>query len=92
MRLHARYRLRLRYALRSEMGFISYRSAAISNGHRPYIEFACKYIETPDREDLSFQPGAFIQFKSKYMGTQSLTKVPRSPYMELAKVWNPRRR
>ncbi len=31
------------------------------------------------------------QFKSKYMGTQSLTKVPLSPYMPPAKGTKPRR-
>ena len=39
-----------RYALRGERGFRSYRSAAISNGHSPYIEFAPANIstKTPD--------------------------------------------
>ena len=70
---------------------------------RSYIEWAppiyricvSKYIDTPDRADGSLSIGGAFglsQFKSKYMGTQSLTKVPRSPYMVLPKVLKPRRR
>ena len=50
-----------RYALRGERGFRSYRSAAISNGRSPYIEFAPANISTKNTRCSLAASGVFCR-------------------------------
>ena len=50
-----------RYALRGERGFRSYRSAAISNGRSPYIEFAPANISTKNTRCRMTASGVFCR-------------------------------